>query len=411
MKKVLMILLALAMVFSMTGIVSAEEVPVTYKVEEDYEASIPTDGVALVAATGFTDENVEAKTVGAKYAQIGDDRVLIITMKSANNFNVTYKDSNVQYVAGLLADESTDAYSEFANGAEVLRIPAGTTEGSTQMKFYTTEAWIKKATRSAEHSDSLTFTFTFEDMNNHPAVSQENFQAAVMGAAKGGDVTLVEDVTVSRTESPTAPYGNKVAISMKAGSTFDGNNQKIGLTDSGDDYVIMTEGGTIQNVVIEEGFRGIVIMSPIEDIILKNVHSGGEGVSYALNTAEYPKNGAVVDLIATDCSFAGWSSWAGINSASFTNCKFDVGGYYNNWPYDSLAKPYVTTTFDACDFADKYYLDLSALADGCKVTLKNCKVNGESITSDLCGINCDGTETFCVELPTGRNLADCVIFE
>ena len=46
-----------------------------------------------------------------------------------------------------------------------------------------------------------------------------------------------------------------------------------------------------------------------------------------------------------------------------------------------------------------------------ELTLKDCNVNGEAITKDLCGILCDGTETFCVELPSGRTLEDCVIFE
>jgi len=63
MKKVLMILLALAVVFSMAGVVSAEITDVTYHVAEGYEASLPVSGVTLVSTDGGYDF-VSPNTVG-----------------------------------------------------------------------------------------------------------------------------------------------------------------------------------------------------------------------------------------------------------------------------------------------------------------------------------------------------------
>ena len=100
-----------------------------------------------------------------------------------------------------------------------------------------------------------------------------------------------------------------------------------------------------------------------------------------------------------------------MESASFTNCDFVKGEYGYGWPYATLVKPYINTTFSGCDFVKGYYLDLSALKAGCTVTLEGCTVDGQALTAEICGFNCDGTEAFCVELPSGRALADCVIFK
>lgn len=207
----------------------------------------------------------------------------------------------------------------------------------------------------------------------------------------------------------TAPYGNKYGIKQD-GQTIDGNNKTILFESYGDNYGIMTSGGIIKNVVLKDVARGIVTMNEKEDLVLENV-TVTDGVLYPFNTAELG-TAAGLELIVNDSKFGGWFSFnGGFEKATFTDCAFVMGNYGYGWPYECLVRPFINTMFDGCDFAETYYLDLSALEDGCKVTLKDCTVNGTKITSDLCGFNCDGTETFCIELPSGRTLADCVIFE
>lgn len=223
----------------------------------------------------------------------------------------------------------------------------------------------------------------------------------------GENVVLNDDIKTEATT--TAPYGNKVGF-VQNGGVLDGNGKTLSVECYGDDYGIMTAGGTIKNINIDSGCRAVMIMSPTEDVIIDNVYVVGD-ILYPLNTGE---NATVsgVDLIVTDSTFGGWSSFdGGMESASFTNCDFVKGEYGYGWPYATLVKPYINTTFSGCDFVKGYYLDLSALKAGCTVTLEGCTVDGQALTAEICGFNCDGTEAFCVELPSGRALADCVIFK
>lgn len=251
-------------------------------------------------------------------------------------------------------------------------------------------------------TDTDVNTFTFVNENNVVAKKGSTVTEITEVLKNGGSVVFGNDIVTEATT--TDPYGNKVAL-IQNGGVIDGNGKILSVDCYGDDYGIMTSGGTIKNLTINAGCRAIVIMSPTEDIILDNVYVCGDEILYPINTAEHATVEGV-DLIVKNSTFGGWSSFAGIDSASFTNCKFIYGGYYNSWPYDSLVKPYVNTTFTDCDFAENYYLDLSALGADCAVVLDNCTVNGTIVTAENC-IELFGE----VELPTGRTLADCVIFK
>lgn len=234
-------------------------------------------------------------------------------------------------------------------------------------------------------------------------------------ASEGKNVVLADDLTVSSSEMVTAPYGNKTAV-VHNGGVFDGNGKTLNMTIGGDNYVVMTNGGTIKNVTIDKGFRGVVVMSANQTVKLENVVCSGD-VCYALNTAE---GDSTQDLVATNCTFDGWSSWSLLKSATFTNCSFGQGTYYTN-VYGRLGKPYVNTVFDGCEFCSKYYIDLSALGADQKVTLKNCTVNGVKLTAqnwtslvapeDTCGEGQISIELKNGTYMTADNMADYIVFE
>ena len=234
-------------------------------------------------------------------------------------------------------------------------------------------------------------------------------------ASEGKNVLLADDLTVSSSEMVTAPYGNKTAV-VHNGGVFDGNGKTLNMTIGGDNYVVMTKGGTIKNVTIDKGFRGVVVMSANQTVKLENVVCSGD-VCYALNTAE---GDSTQDLVATNCTFDGWSSWSLLKSATFTNCSFGQGTYYTN-VYGRLGKPYVNTVFDGCEFCSKYYIDLSALGADQKVTLKNCTVNGVKLTAqnwtslvapeDTCGEGQISIELKNGTYMTADNMADYIVFE
>ena len=229
-------------------------------------------------------------------------------------------------------------------------------------------------------------------------------------AVEGNESTFAEDLAAGKhviltenMELTTESTGYGVSDYVQNGGTLDGKDYTLSISASGDYAGIVTTGGTIQNLTIDKAFRAVFLQDLTADVKLDNVNIGGDGVGYAINTGTM-KNGEY-KLIVTNSTISGWTSFAGIESASFTDCEFGVGTYYNSWPYDSLVKPYVDTIFDGCEFAKDYYLDLSELGIDCTVILKNCTVNGTAVTAD----NCD--ELFGeIELPAGRTLDDCVIF-
>ena len=202
---------------------------------------------------------------------------------------------------------------------------------------------------------------------------------------EGANVTFAEDIEGNPTT--TAPYGNKTGI-VQNGGTIDGGGNTLSVTGGGDNYGVMTAGGTIKNLTINDGFRAVMIMYPKEDINLENVICAGRGVGYPINTGE---GDGTQNLYAKNCTFKGWCSWSLLNSATFTQCHFGQGTYWGATSvYGRVLRPYVTTVFDGCTFESGIYLDLSALGAGQTITIKNCSINGVKLTRESFEITTDG---------------------
>ena len=242
--------------------------------------------------------------------------------------------------------------------------------------------------------------------------------AALQAALKEGKfVALANDLTIVPEEALTAPYGNKMALSQNGG-VFNGNGKNISYTGNGDNYVVMTNGGTIKNLDIDRGFRGIVLMYPNQDVYVDNVNIGvDDEVCYTINTAE---GDGTHDLYVSNSTLNGWCSiGTAVKSVNFTKCTFGQGTYYTN-VYGRLVKPYVDAVFEGCDFCDMCYIDLSAFV-GQKVTLKNCTVNGVKLTAQnwtslVAPESTCGEGQISIELKNGtymtaENVADYVVFE
>lgn len=272
------------------------------------------------------------------------------------------------------------------------------------------------AALNAGFGDITTTNHPWAGEGNAPVVPVVVSDAAELNAAiaAGGSAVLSEDVEMEA--ATTAPYGNKYGVALNGG-VLDGNGNELEIECYGDDYGIMTTGGTVKNLTIKEGCRAVMIMYATEDIILDNVNIGGDGVLYPINTGETGPNGSAgIDLIVTNSTIKGWTSYGdAIESASFTNVSFGQGTYYNNI-YGRVLKPYVNTTLTDCSFIEHMNLDLSALKEGHKVTIENCTVNGQAVTADVFTIpSTDAeydTELFTVDLPSwATSISDCIIFK
>ena len=222
---------------------------------------------------------------------------------------------------------------------------------------------------------------------------------------KATGVRMVNDLTLPLAKK--AIYGTPVAVQIKNGGVFDGCGNSLAVENPVyEAYVIETYGGTIKNLTITTpAGRGIIISSPKENTYIDNVVVDGPG--YAINTTEH--NGK--ELHISNSTVKGWTSLAGLKAVSFTNCTLGANTY-KYWQkfgydqdYDRLLRPYVSTVLDGCEFEQGYYLDLSALAADGKLTLKNCTCGTAVVTAE------NYSEYVTIELPSGRTLADCVVFE
>ena len=182
----------------------------------------------------------------------------------------------------------------------------------------------------------------------------------------GGTVVLANPFTIDQSDSNG--YG-KTGINMTNGGTLDGNGNELGAPGSTGtwDSAINTSGGTIKNIKVTEGFRGIFIKKDAnhnEKLYLDNVTI--DGTTYTISC----DSGNGLGLEATNSTFKGWTSYAGtLGNAKFTDCYFGYGSGY------SYCRPYAPTEFVGCEFEAGLTLDPRA-----DVTFENCTFGGVALT-------------------------------
>ena len=189
-------------------------------------------------------------------------------------------------------------------------------------------------------------------------------QEAIDAAKVNGDtVTLTTDLTI---EAGNGGY-SKAGI-VQNGFDIDGNGHTLNVTGANDtwDCAIYTTGGTIKNLTIASGMRGVFTAGQTEDIILENVTIDGPIYTISADGA------SGVKWIIKNSTLNGWTSYAsGFEVVSFENCTFGEGAGY------AYMRPYADTTYIGCDFTDDYSVD--ARAD---VKMTDCTIDGTPMTAE-----------------------------
>ena len=193
-----------------------------------------------------------------------------------------------------------------------------------------------------------------------------DIQAAL---ADGKDVILTSNIAVAKNEAGSNGYG-AAGISQLKGGIINGNGKAISVNAWGTwDSAINTTGGTIKNVKVNGGMRGIFIShnSTYNDkVILNNVTI--DGTIYTISCDQGTNKG----LEAYNSTFNGWTSYAAtIGEVKFEECSFGEGQGY------AFCRPYAATEFVNCAFAAGYELDAVAA-----VTFKNCTIGGVALTAE-----------------------------
>ena len=186
---------------------------------------------------------------------------------------------------------------------------------------------------------------------------------------EGDDVILADDMAIKSSESESNSYG-KTGINMTNGGTIDGGGNDISIDAWATwDSAINTTGGTIKNINVTGGMRGIFVNHNSDNcskVYLENVVV--DGTVYTISCDQGTNNG----LEATNSTFNGWTSYAAtIGDVKFTNCYFGEGQGY------SYCRPYAPTEFVGCDFEAGFILEPVAA-----VTLEDCTYDGVAVTAE-----------------------------
>lgn len=196
-------------------------------------------------------------------------------------------------------------------------------------------------------------------------VEIENATELKDALANGKNAALMNDVMFEAKDLGSNGYG-ATGITVN-GSVLDGNGNKFGAKAGATwDSAISITSGTIKNIIINDGFRGIFIKKGNAPVYLENVIV--EGTTYTISCDSANSQG----LEATNCTFNGWTSFAKtIGNVKFTNCNFGAGAGYN------YSRPYAPTTYVGCNFAAGHKVDPRAA-----VTFENCTIDGQPLTAE-----------------------------
>lgn len=216
-------------------------------------------------------------------------------------------------------------------------------------------------------TDTDVATFNFVNKNNVLATGVASDLSLIEALVNGDNAVLTGDVTIDKVNLNSNGYG-ATGINLKAGQMLDGNGYVLNVSGATGtwDSAIAIKSGTIKNLTVAKGFRGIFITNGTEKVVLENVIV--DGPTYTISCDQAGKQG----LEAYNSTFNGWTSYAAtLGTAKFVNCNFGKGAGYN------FSRPYAPTTYVGCNFAAGHKVDPRAA-----VTFENCTIDGQPLTAE-----------------------------
>ena len=128
-----------------------------------------------------------------------------------------------------------------------------------------------------------------------------------------------------------------------------------------------TTGGTIKNLTVNSGMRGIFMGSATADVYIDNVVI--DGTIYTFNSDGGSKDYGVY---ISNSTLNGWTSHSDVHKeVVYTTCNFGEGNG------NAFCRPYGPTTFKNCAFEEGFKVDAVG-----QVTFENCTIGGVALTAD-----------------------------
>ena len=263
----------------------------------------------------------------------------------------------------LLGDDVTFAGSQFATHSD--------NGNATDITIY-----VKNTTVAARVYAAQTSAYGYEvkvlgkEANGSDAVSVTQAKNATdldTALAEGKNVVLSGNMNFNSSETTANSGYGATGVSVK-GSVLDGNGYSLGINNWGTwDSAVHTTGGTIKNLTINSGMRGIFMGSATADVYIDNVII--DGTVYTFNSDGGSKDYGVY---ISNSTLNGWTSHSDVHKeVVYTNCNFGEGNGY------AYCRPYGPTTFKNCAFEASFAVE--ALG---QVTFENCTIGGVALTAD-----------------------------
>ena len=287
----------------------------------------------------------------------------------------TYNNGKVVVNGGDIANKATD---QNASGASVINGAVEVNSGvfSGRIENYYGTPVLKGGSFSVKpNANFIAAGFKAVEKDGRYYVVAEEIDAVVANTAEvkealsnGKDVLLANNIAVASNETGSNGYG-ATGISQLNGGVIDGNGNDISVNAWGTwDSAINTTGGTIKNINVTGGMRGIFVnhnSTNNSKVILENVTING--TVYTISCDQGTNQG----LEAYNSTFNGWTSYAAtIGAVKFDGCSFGKGQGY------AYCRPYAATEFVNCDFAAGYEIEPVAA-----VTFENCTFGGVALTA------------------------------
>ena len=263
----------------------------------------------------------------------------------------------------LLGDDVTFTSSQFATHSD-----DGNATGITIYVKNTTVAARVYAAQTSAYGYEVKVLGDAADGSDAVSVTQaKNATDLDTALAEGENVVLSGNMNFNSSETTANSGYGATGVSVK-GSVLDGNGYSLGINNWGTwDSAVHTTGGTIKNLTINSGMRGIFMGSATADVYIDNVII--DGTVYTFNSDGCSKDYGVYIINST---LNGWTSHSDVHKeVVYTNCNFGEGSGY------AYCRPYGPTTFKNCAFEAGFTVE--ALG---QVTFENCTIGGVALTAD-----------------------------
>ena len=203
-----------------------------------------------------------------------------------------------------------------------------------------------------------------------------------------------KNTEVAAGQTLTLTNNGVIVGTMNVAGTLDGANNVL-MTEAvptNNGMIRPTGTATIKNVTLDgkgrrtaddKSIRGFYINAGAEKVTIDNVKILNCG--YALNVGGEAAP-AALELIVSNSTFEGWTSYTSTVNASFTKVNFTRGSYEKlvddngNLLKNGWLRPYGATVLTDCTFEEGYTIDLGSLV-GKTVKFVNCTYGTTAITA------------------------------